>query len=35
MVLDMGEVKEFDTPNNLLRNSNSLFYKMAQEANIV
>ena len=34
-MLDMGEVKEFETPNNLLRNTNSLFYKMAQEAKII
>ena len=27
LVLDNGNVVEFDSPNNLLKNQNSLFYK--------
>eukprot|EP01016_Furgasonia_blochmanni_P003997 TRINITY_DN11558_c0_g1_i1.p1 TRINITY_DN11558_c0_g1~~TRINITY_DN11558_c0_g1_i1.p1 ORF type:complete len:234 (+),score=60.83 TRINITY_DN11558_c0_g1_i1:64-765(+) len=32
LVLDFGEIKEFDTPNNLLKNEHSLFYKLWHEA---
>ena len=28
LVLNNGEIVEFDTPNNLLRNENSLFHKL-------
>jgi ABC-type multidrug transport system fused ATPase/permease subunit len=35
LVLDHGEVKEFDTPERLLNNSQSLFYSMAKDAGLV
>ena len=28
LVLDAGEVKEFDSPTNLLKNENSLFHEL-------
>jgi len=34
MVLDKGEVREFDTPSNLLRNKNSIFFGMAKDAGL-
>lgn len=35
MVLDQGIVKEFDSPANLLGDSQSTFYSMAKDANLV
>ncbi|XP_059143339.1 multidrug resistance-associated protein 1-like [Physella acuta] len=35
MVLDQGEIKEMDSPTNLLENKSSLFYGMAKDANLV
>ena len=35
MVLDEGKIAEFDTPEVLLKNENSLFYNMAMNAGIV
>lgn len=35
LVLQQGEVAEFDTPNTLLENKSSLFYAMAKEAGLV
>ncbi|CAG2229987.1 ABC transporter ecdL,ATP-binding cassette transporter abc1,Uncharacterized ABC transporter ATP-binding protein YwjA,ABC transporter C family member 15,Multidrug resistance-associated protein 4,Multidrug resistance-associated protein 6,ABC transporter C family member 10,ABC transporter atnG,ABC transporter C family member 4,ABC transporter C family member 12,ATP-binding cassette sub-family C member 11,Multiple drug resistance-associated protein-like transporter 1,Putative uncharacterized protein YKR104W,ABC len=35
MVLDAGIIKEFDSPNNLLKDSNSLFFGMAKNAGLV
>jgi len=35
IVLDKGEIREFDTPENLLRNKNSIFHGMAYDAGIV
>ncbi|VDI73924.1 Hypothetical predicted protein [Mytilus galloprovincialis] len=35
MVLDAGVIKEFDSPNNLLKDSNSLFFGMAKNAGLV
>jgi len=34
MVLDNGEIMEFDAPNTLLNDSKSLFYSMARDAGI-
>ena len=34
MVLDKGQIIEFDTPNNLLDNKNGYFYSMARSAAI-
>ncbi|EDK42487.1 hypothetical protein LELG_00665 [Lodderomyces elongisporus NRRL YB-4239] len=31
LVLDKGEVAEFDTPQNLLKNKQSIFYSLASE----
>ncbi|CAB4400795.1 unnamed protein product [Rhizophagus irregularis] len=33
LVLDEGNVVEFDTPYNLLQNPNSLFYKLCEQSN--
>ena len=35
MVLDNGKITEFDSPSNLLNNSNSSFYGMAKEAGLL
>ena len=35
LVLDGGKLKEFDTPENLLRNQHSLFYRMAKDSGLV
>ena len=35
MVLDKGIIAEFDSPNSLLENSNSMFYSMAKDAGLV
>jgi len=35
MVLDKGEVVEFDSPPNLLRDKKSIFYGMAKDAGLV
>ena len=35
IVLDKGEISEFDSPENLLNNPQSAFYSMAKDANLV
>jgi ABC-type proline/glycine betaine transport system ATPase subunit len=35
MVLDAGKVVEYDTPDELLANENSIFYGMAKEAGVL
>ena len=35
MVLDSGRIKEFDAPQTLLLNKQSLFYSLAKDAKIV
>ena len=35
MVIDIGQVVEFDSPNILLSNKKSLFFSMAKAAGII
>uniref|UniRef100_A0A7E4UZL6 ABC transporter domain-containing protein n=1 Tax=Panagrellus redivivus TaxID=6233 RepID=A0A7E4UZL6_PANRE len=35
LVMDAGEIREFDSPTNLLADNNSLFYALAAQAKIV
>ena len=35
MVMDRGNIVEFDTPDNLLRDKQSVFHSMAREAGLV
>lgn len=35
MVLDKGQIKEFDSPDVLLKDENSIFHSMAKAANLV
>lgn len=35
LVLDKGEIAEFDTPAALLSNTSSIFYGMAKDAGIL
>lgn len=35
LVLDKGQIAEFDTPKALLKNKKSIFYSMAQSANLI
>lgn len=35
MVFDNGQVVEYDTPKNLLRNKKGIFYGLAKEANLI
>ncbi len=35
VVMDKGMVVEFDSPNSLLSDTNSIFYSMSKEANLV
>ena len=35
IVMDKGEIAEFDTPKALLANTNSIFYSMAKDANLI
>lgn len=35
MVLDHGQIAEFDTPDNLLRKRDSIFFSLAKEANLI
>lgn len=34
LVLENGQIKEFDSPQSLLSNNQSIFYAMARDANI-
>ncbi len=35
LVLDEGRVAEFDSPQNLLNNENSMFYMLAKDAGVL
>ena len=35
MVLSKGQMIEYDSPENLLQNQNSIFYSMAKDANLI
>ncbi len=35
LVMDKGVVAEYDSPKNLLSNTNSIFYSMAKEVNLL
>ena len=35
LVMDKGIIAEFDSPNNLLAKTDSIFYSMAKESNLV
>ena len=35
IVMDKGEIAEFDTPKALLANTNSIFHSMAKDANLI
>ena len=35
MVLDKGLIKEFDSPNELLKQPDTIFYGMAKDAKLV
>ena len=35
LVLDAGEIAEFDSPQTLLQNPDSIFYGMAKDAGLV
>ncbi len=35
LVLDKGQIAEFDSPSSLLKDKNSIFYSMAVSANLV
>lgn len=35
LVMDNGEMMEFDNPNNLIKNIDGRFYALAKEANII
>ena len=35
IVMDSGQIAEFDTPKALLANTNSIFYSMVKDANLV
>jgi ABC-type multidrug transport system fused ATPase/permease subunit len=35
VVMDKGMVAEFDSPNSLLSDTNSIFYSISKEANLV
>jgi len=34
MVMDRGQIVEFDTPRNLLQDTTSMFYAMARDADL-
>jgi len=34
LVLDYGEIKEFDSPKNLIQNQNSLFYELYKRSSL-